>query len=262
MLELENITAGYGDSVVLRDVTLSVPDSKVVALLGPNGAGKTTTLRVAAGLIRPMAGRVMLDGEDVTGCKAHTMTRKGLCLLPESRGIFPSLSVRENLILQSSKGRESECIEQGGEMFPILGQRMKQLAGSLSGGEQQMLALVRTYVTNPKVVVVDEASLGLAPLIVDRIFDALRGIVSKGTSLLLVEQYVTRALDLADDVYLLNRGQIVFSGPADELKGEDVFERYLGIEIGGDESDSSQDAGVGSSSDLQGAINGSEGVEL
>jgi branched-chain amino acid transport system ATP-binding protein len=241
VLELENVTAGYGDTVVLRDVTLSVPDSKVVALLGPNGAGKTTTLRVASGLIRPMAGRVVVDGEDLTGRRPHMMTRKGVCHLPEGRGIFPSLNVRENLILQSPKGSESEGIEQGTTMFPVLGQRMKQLAGSLSGGEQQMLALVRAYVTEPKVVVVDEASLGLAPLIVDRIFEALREIVARGTSLLLVEQYVTRALELADTVYLLNRGQIVFSGPADELDGEEVFERYFGIEVGGTPEPASSD---------------------
>ncbi len=232
MLEIEKVTAGYGDTVVLRDVSLSVPDSKVVALLGPNGAGKTTLLRTASGLIRPMSGRVVLAGEDVTGKRAHVMARKGLCLLPEGRGIFPSLTVRDNLVLQSPKGKEDESIERASEAFPALASRLKQLAGSLSGGEQQMLALVRTYLTNPKIVVVDEASLGLAPLLVDRIFESLRQIVAQGTSLLLVEQYVTRALDLADFAYLINRGQIVFSGPADELRGEDVFERYLGIEVG------------------------------
>ena len=231
MLEIENVTAGYGDTVVLRDVTISVPDSKVVALLGPNGAGKTTTLRVASGLIKPMRGRIVLDGEDLTGRRAHIMTRKGLCHLPEGRGIFPSLSVRENVILQSPKGKETESIEKAVSSFPALANRLKQTAGSLSGGEQQMLALVRTYISNPKIVVVDEASLGLAPLIVDRIFETLRQIVKEGVSLLLVEQYVTRALEIADTVYLLNRGQIVFSGPADEVTGEDVFERYLGIEV-------------------------------
>jgi branched-chain amino acid transport system ATP-binding protein len=232
VLEIENVTAGYGDTVVLRGVSLSVPDSKVVALLGPNGAGKTTLLRSASGLIRPMSGRVVLAGEDVTGKRAYAMARRGLCLLPEGRGIFPSLTVRENLILQSPKGKEEESIERAAENFPALAPRLKQLAGSLSGGEQQMLALVRTYLTDPKIVVVDEASLGLAPLLVDRIFESLRQIVAQGTSLLLVEQYVTRALDIADSAYLLNRGQIVFSGPSEELRGEDVFERYLGIEVG------------------------------
>jgi len=231
MLEIERVTAGYGDTVVLRDVSLSVPDGKVVALLGPNGAGKTTTLRTAAGLIRPSAGRIVLDGEDVTGKKPYAMNRRGLCLLPEGRGIFPSLSVRENLVLQSPKGREDESIARGVEAFPALRDRLSQLAGSLSGGEQQMLALVRAYVTDPKIVVVDEASLGLSPLLVNRIFEALAQIVAGGTSLLLVEQYVTRALELADEVYLLNRGRIVFSGAADEVQGDDVLEHYLGIDV-------------------------------
>ncbi len=207
MLEIEHVTAGYGDTVVLRDVSLSVADSSVVALLGPNGAGKTTLLRTAAGFIRPKSGAIRFDGEDVTGAAAHVMARKGLCLLPEGRGIFPSLTVRDNLILQSPKREEHASIERAVEAFPILGTRIGQTAGSLSGGEQQMLALVRAYVSNPKLVVVDEASLGLAPLVVDKIFDTLRQIVATGTSLLLVEQYVTRALELADRVYLLNRGQ-------------------------------------------------------
>jgi branched-chain amino acid transport system ATP-binding protein len=231
VLELENITAGYGDTVVLRDVSLSVPDSKVVALLGPNGAGKTTLLRVASGLIKPMSGRVILNGEDVTGRKPFYMSRRGMCNLPEGRGIFPSLTVRDNLILQSPKGKEAATIEQAVASFPALTNRMKQLAGSLSGGEQQMLSLVRTLASEPRIVVVDEASLGLAPIIVDRIFETLAQIVSTGVSVLLVEQYVTRALALADSACLLNRGEVVFSGPADELEGDEIFERYFGIEI-------------------------------
>ena len=231
VLELENITAGYGDTVVLRDVSLSVPDSKVVALLGPNGAGKTTLLRVAAGLIKPMSGRVILNGEDVTGKKPFYMCRKGLCNLPEGRGIFPSLTVRDNLILQSKKGKEQATIDLATQSFPALATRLKQTAGSLSGGEQQMLALVRTFASEPRIVVVDEASLGLAPIIVDRIFETLANIVSTGVSVLLVEQYVTRALALADEACLLNRGQVVFSGPADDLEGDEIFERYFGIEI-------------------------------
>jgi branched-chain amino acid transport system ATP-binding protein len=231
VLELENITAGYGDTVVLRDVSLSVPDSKVVALLGPNGAGKTTLLRVASGLIKPMSGRVILNGEDVTGRKPYFMSRRGMCNLPEGRGIFPSLTVRDNLILQSPKGKEAATIEYAVESFPALATRLKQLAGSLSGGEQQMLALVRTVASEPKIVVVDEASLGLAPIIVDRIFETLARIVATGVSVLLVEQYVTRALALADSACLLNRGEVVFTGPADDLEADEIFERYFGIEI-------------------------------
>jgi branched-chain amino acid transport system ATP-binding protein len=232
VLELEAVTAGYGDTVVLRDVTISVPDSKIVALLGPNGAGKTTTLRTASGLIRPMRGRVLLDGVDVTGRRPYALARRGLCHLPEGHGIFPSLTVKENLVLYSPKGKEKESVQKAADQFPALAQRLGQVAGSLSGGEQQMLSLARTYVTNPGIVVVDEASLGLAPVLVDQVFEALRQIVASGTSLLIVEQYVTRALDLADTVYVMNRGEIVLSGAAAELRGEDVFERYLGIEVG------------------------------
>ena len=231
MLELENITAGYGDTVVLRDVTLSVPDAKVVTLLGPNGAGKTTLLRVVSGVIKPMSGRVILNGEDVTGRRPYFMSRRGLCSLPEGRGIFPSLTVKDNLILQSPKGKEAATIERAVTSFPALATRLKQTAGSLSGGEQQMLSLVRTFASDPKIVVVDEASLGLAPIVVDRIFDTLAQIASAGVAILLVEQYVTRALALADAACLLNRGELVFSGSADELEGDEIFERYFGIEM-------------------------------
>ena len=232
MLELEGITAGYGETVVLRDVTLSVPDSGVVALLGPNGAGKTTTLRAASGLIKPMSGRVLLDGEDVTGRKPYAMARRGLCHLPEGHGIFPSLTVKENIVLNSPKGKEKESLVKAGDQFPVLAERLGQAAGSISAGEQKMLSLVRAYLTNPRIVVVDEESLGLSQLLVDQVFDALRQIVAGGAALLLVEQYVTRALELADTAYIMHRGQVVYSGPAAELQGEEVFERYLGIEVG------------------------------
>ena len=233
MLELKGVTAGYGETVVLRDVSISVPDSSVVALLGPNGAGKTTALRTASGVLRPMAGHVLLDGHDVTGEKPYARARRGLCHLPEGNGIFPSLTVKENIVLQSPRGKERQCLEEAGAHFPVLATRLGQQAGSLSGGEQQMLALLRAYFSNPSIVVVDEASLGLSPLLVDQVFAALSQIVAGGTSLLIVEQYVTRrVLELADSVYIMNRGQIVFSGAAADLRGEDVFERYLGIEVG------------------------------
>lgn len=234
LLELDGVTAGYGDTVVLRDVSLVVPPGGVVALLGPNGAGKTTMLRTASGLLCPVAGQVRLAGRDMTGRGAHEMARAGLCHLPEGRGIFPSLSVRENLVLASPKGRQAQAIQTAGERFPVLASRLRQLAGSLSGGEQQMLALARAFLTEPLIVVVDEPSLGLSPMVVDHIFQSLESIVRAGTALLLVEQYVNRALELADSVYLLNRGTVVFSGEARDLSGSDVFERYLGIEVGTD----------------------------
>lgn len=232
VLELKDVTAGYGDTVVLRQVSLSVPPSGVAALLGPNGAGKTTLLRTAAGLLRPMSGRVRLAGAEMTGRGAHQMARAGLCHLPEGRGIFPSLTVRENLLLATPRGRTLDAVAVAGEKFPVLGSRLKQLAGSLSGGEQQMLALARAFLSQPVIVVVDEPSLGLSPLVVEEIFRSLQSIARSGTAVLLVEQYVNRALELADTVHLLSRGTVVFSGAADELTGSDIFERYLGIEVG------------------------------
>ena len=228
MLELRNITGGYGDTVVLRDVTISVPRGSVIALLGPNGAGKTTTLRMASGLLRPKQGEIFFDGNDISKQPPFQRTRRGICLIPEGRGIFPSLTVRENLMLHTEKRRQHQAFERAVDTFPILGKRRGQVAGTLSGGEQQMLALVRAYVSNPKVVLVDEASLGLAPLVVDALFKFIERIASEGVSLLLVEQYITKALDLASGVYLINQGQIVHSGPAKDLDEAQVFALYTG----------------------------------
>jgi branched-chain amino acid transport system ATP-binding protein len=228
VLEIRSLTGGYGDTVVLRDVSLTVPASSVVALLGPNGAGKSTTLRMASGLLRPRSGQVFLDGEDITTLRPAARVRRGLCHLPEGRGVFPSLSVRENLVLFSPKGQESASFEQAVSVFPVLGERRKQAAGTLSGGEQQMLALARTYVSNPRLILVDEASLGLAPLVVDYIFEFLERIVQEGAALLLVEQYVARALALASTVYVLHKGEIVFSGPSDDLEEDTLFALYAG----------------------------------
>jgi branched-chain amino acid transport system ATP-binding protein len=229
MLELQGIIGGYENSIVLRDVSISVPDGSVVALLGPNGAGKSTTLRMASGLLRPKEGRIILDGEDVTNLTPNRRMRKGICHIFEGRGVFPSLSVRENLRMQVPKGRSlSEGIERAVTAFPVLGQRLSQQAGSMSGGEQQMLALVRAYLTEPKVVLVDEASLGLAPLVVDGIFEFLGNIAADGVALLIVEQYVNRALALASTVHVLSQGVIVSSGPSDELDEETIFSLYSG----------------------------------
>ncbi len=229
-LELVDVVAGYGQTTVLRGVSISVPQSAVVALLGPNGAGKTTLLRVASGVLGSRSGRVVLGGRDVTGLHVHELTRQRLCHVPEGRGVFPSLSVRENLRLFSPRGRETECIDRAITVFPRLAQRLKQTAGSLSGGEQQMLAIVRAYITDPAVVLVDEASMGLGPIVVEQLFDFLSNLASEGASLLLVEQYVHRALALAQHVYVLSQGRIVLSGAPAELEGQDLFARYLGVE--------------------------------
>ena len=227
-LEVRGVSSGYGHTTILRDVSLTVPASGVTALLGPNGAGKTTLLKTIAGLLRPTSGSVVLDGEDVTSLAPNQRDRRGLCLIPEGRGIFRSLTVRENLSLQAVPGTERESADRAVEAFPVLGERMTQLAGTLSGGQQQMLAVARAYVRDPKVILVDEASLGLAPIVVDDIFSFLEDVTRAGASLLIVDQFVSRALALADTAYVLRRGEIAFAGTSAELQSGDVFEQYLG----------------------------------
>ena len=227
-LELRRITAGYGRSIVLRDIDLDVPAGSVVALLGPNGAGKTTALRVAAGLLRASEGHVILDGQDVTARKPFQRARNGICLIPESRGIFPNLSVSDNLRLQVPPWKENTGYELSLEAFPVLKGRLGKAAGSLSGGEQQMLALSRCFLSDPKIVLLDEVSTGLAPRIIDEIFDALLRLGRHGISLLLVEQYIGRALDIADRVYLLGRGTVTFRGDPSELDEAELMRRYAG----------------------------------
>jgi branched-chain amino acid transport system ATP-binding protein len=225
---MEHVTGGYGATVILRDVSIIVPDGSIVALVGPNGAGKTTALRMASGLLRPRSGRVALGENEVTRMSPSQRVRLGLCHLIEGRGVFPSLTVRENLRLFSPKGRESELFDEAAAAFPILAERRDQQAGTLSGGEQQMLALSRAYVSGARIVLVDEASLGLAPMIVDVIFEFLELLAHSGISLLLVEQYVARALQLADTVYVMQQGEIAFCGAASDLDEERIFALYAG----------------------------------
>ncbi len=176
MFTLRGITSGYGDTVVLRDVDFTVGEGEVVALLGPNGAGKTTLLRTATGFVKPSRGSIEFDGVDLTKAPGHRFASRGVCMLPEGRGIFPSLTVLENIRVQAGRRPErpmSDVVDEVRELFPVLTDRLRQTAGDLSGGEQQMLALCRAYITRPRVVLVDEASLGLAPLVVDTIYKAL-----------------------------------------------------------------------------------------
>ena len=229
MLELRGVSAGYGGQTVLRDVDLVVPDRSVVALLGPNGAGKTTTLKVAAGLLRPTAGQVVLDSVDATDWSSYQRASGGVCYVPEGRGIFRELSVRDNLKLQAPPGMNGEAVQRATEAFPVLGQRLNQRAGTLSGGEQQMLALAHAWLSSPKLVLVDEVSLGLAPKLVDQIFEYLHQITTQGVALLLVEQYVSRALELADYVYILKKGRIQLVAEPAQLNDEDILASYLGV---------------------------------
>ncbi len=228
-LDIDGASAGYGTTVVLRDVSIVVPPASVVALLGPNGAGKTTLLRAASGMLPLREGTVRLGGHDVTGRPSHELAARGLCHVPEGRGVFPGLTVRQNLVLQGAAGREDEAVERAVTAFPVLGQRLSQLAGTLSGGEQQMLALSHARVSDPAVVLLDEVSMGLAPQVIDDIFAFLADLASGGAALLIVEQYVTRALQLADYVYLMSQGGVAFVGEPAELADSDVFATYLGV---------------------------------
>jgi len=228
-LELRGVSARYGPSVVLRDVDLSVRPGETVALLGPNGAGKTTLLRAAAGLPVGVSGSVFLGGSDVTRDRSHRRSRAGLCLVPEGRAIFPNLTVAENIRLH--RGSSRATADRVFEAFPILAERRNQRAGLMSGGQQQMLALARCLTTDPEVVLLDEVSMGLAPRVVDEIFAGLRRLAETGVALLLVEQYVDRALAMADRVVLLERGRTSYSGPASAIDRDAVLESYLGADI-------------------------------
>jgi branched-chain amino acid transport system ATP-binding protein len=232
-VHLESVDAGYGSTPVLRGVTLTVPAGGVTALVGPNGAGKSTLLKVVAGLVPASSGRVDLLGEDATGLAAEQRVGRGLCLVPEGRGVYRGLSVRENLVMQSSRGGEDAAIARAVEMFPVLGTRLRQQAGTMSGGEQQMLALSAAVARDAKLILVDEPSLGLAPVIVDVVFEFLekvRGTDGSDVALLVVDQFVHRVLALATEAHVLRRGEIVHSGPAAELAAGDAFEKYLGEE--------------------------------
>lgn len=228
-MRLEGLTAGYGRSVALRDVDLVVPAGKTVALLGANGAGKSTLLKAAAGLVATFSGQVFIGDKRVDQLAQHDRAKLGLCLIPEGHAIFRQLTVRENIAMYTGGGRVNEAIERAASAFPVLGQRLGQEAGTLSGGQQQMLALTRALVVEAPLILADELSMGLAPVIVDEIFEVVDRFRSEGRALLIVEQFVSRALAIADYVYILHKGEIVSVGePAQCRRNEEVFERYVG----------------------------------
>jgi branched-chain amino acid transport system ATP-binding protein len=226
-LRLDAVTGGYEDTTVLRDISLEVKKGAVVALLGPNGAGKSTLLKMISGVIAPKRGRILRGDEDVTRHSVHQRASQGLCHIPDGGGIFPSLTVKENLILASPRGKEPEAIERATNAFPALGQQLGQVAGNLSGGQQQMLAVVRSYLSSADLILIDEVSMGLAPVVVDEIFAFISDLSARGTSILLVEQYVARVLAIASHVYMLNQGSVTVSSSAEEVRRSDLFEHYL-----------------------------------
>ncbi len=229
MLSLSGVHAGYGEVAVLHGLDLHVHRAECVVLLGPNGVGKTTTLRTISGVLRPRLGTVSLDGTRIDRRPAHTIARMGVAHVPEGRGIFPGLSVRENLTLGtfSGRGRGSGAgYDRVVELFPVLAEKLHQRAGALSGGQQQMLAIGRGLMAAPTVLLLDEPSLGLSPVVVEQVLAALRAIKEQGTTILLVEQNVRHALRLADYAYVINRGIVVAEGSGDEV-AQNIDRAYL-----------------------------------
>jgi branched-chain amino acid transport system ATP-binding protein len=234
LLVLENIHTYYGNVHALKGINLTVEEGEIVTLIGANGAGKTTTLRTISGLIKPREGRIIFDGQELNKVPAHKIVYMGISHAPEGRKIFPTLTVEENLLLGAySLGNDRKAIEANKErvfaLFPRLAERRKQLAGTLSGGEQQMLAIGRALMSKPRLLLLDEPSLGLAPMLVRAIFETIKEINRQGVTILLVEQNARAALKLAQRAYVLETGRIVLSGPSHELlQDERVRKAYLG----------------------------------
>ena len=233
MLTLENVSVNYGAIEALTDISMTVAKGEVVTLIGANGAGKTTTLRTITGLLEPRQGRVMFEDDDISGKPTHRLVARGISMSPEGRGVFANLSVRENLqmgaYLNKDKRKISSDMDRAFKMFPRLKERESQKAGTLSGGEQQMLAIGRALMSNPRLLLLDEPSLGLAPLVVHTIFEAIDEIRAKGTTILLVEQNAHAALGHSDRAYVLETGRIVMEGPSKELAADPrIKEAYLG----------------------------------
>ena len=234
-LEVRELRAGYGGLPVLHGISLIAPAGRITVLVGANGAGKTTLLKTLAGVMAPVSGSVLLDREPLSADIPADRVRRGMALVPEGRHLFPGMSVRENLELGgylATRQQRADMLERVTETFPRLGERLSQLAGTMSGGEQQMLAIGRALMSRPRLLLLDEPSLGLAPKMVDEMFAALRRINKEGTTVLLVEQNVFQALNVADYAYVLGHGEMIAEGAAWELRGNELIKRvYLGEAI-------------------------------
>ena len=235
MLEVNNIHTYYGNIHALKGITLTVEEGEIVTLIGANGAGKTTTLRTISGLLRPLQGDVVFEGEDILNIPPHRMVYKGVAMVPEGRGIFARLTVSENLDMgafsRNDKQSISSDLERVFTLFPRLKERRTQVAGTLSGGEQQMLAIGRSIMSSPRLLLLDEPSMGLAPVLVETIFDTIEAINKEGTTVLLVEQNANMALGIANRGYVMQTGEIVLSDKADKLMKDPTIQKaYLGVE--------------------------------
>ena len=234
MLTIDKIHVNYGSFQALDGVSLQVNEGEIVALLGSNGAGKTTTINTASGLLRPLAGTVTFNGEDLSKYKLHEISSLGLVQVPEGRKLFPDMTIHENLLVGSyakaARAKRQENLDMCYEMFPKLKERQKQLAGSLSGGERQMVAIARALMQCPKLLMLDEPSLGLAPVVVEQVFEIIQSINKMGTTILLVEQNVQASLEIADRAYVIETGKNVMEGSAKELLANDELKAaYLGM---------------------------------
>ncbi len=234
MLRLEDVDAFYGDLQALFGVSLEVRDKEILALVGANAAGKTTTLRVISGLLRPQTGRVLFNGDDLSRVAAHQRVERGIVQVPEGRRLFPFMTVAENLLLgahpQAARNARDRSLDYVYSLFPVLAERRVQLAGSLSGGEQQMCAIARALMARPRLLMLDEPTLGLAPVLVGKIFETVRTINADGVTVLLVEQNVRQALTLAHRACVLESGRLALTGPAADLLGDERLKRaYLGL---------------------------------
>ena len=237
MLRVENISAAYGKVAVLQGITITVPENQLVALIGSNGAGKTTTLRAISGMIAPQSGQIFLGEEEITGLPLHEIARRGMAHSPEGRRIFPNLSVRDNLLMgaflrltgKRPRGDVGADIDRIFALFPRLMERQRQLAGTLSGGEQQMLAMGRALMLNPRILLLDEPSMGLAPRLVEEVFATIARLKAERITMLLVEQFAAAALAVADYGYVLENGRIAVEGPAATLRRDKAVQAaYLG----------------------------------
>lgn len=232
MLQLTNIKAGYGNIQALKDISLNVPEGKIVSLIGANGAGKTTTMRSITGTLKVTSGDILFAGQSIKGLAPHQIVKRGISLVPEGRQILQGMTVLENLEMgayQRRDGEVQEDLEKIFQQFPILKERSGQLGGTLSGGQQQMLAIGRAIMARPKLLLLDEPSMGLAPLVVQEIFEVIQKVAKTGTTIMLVEQNAKKALSIADYAYVMETGQIVLEGPANEVANDPrVLDAYLG----------------------------------
>jgi branched-chain amino acid transport system ATP-binding protein len=233
MLEVKNIQVAYGKIIAVKDVSVTVNEGEIVTLIGSNGAGKSTTLRTISGLIKPKSGEITFNGKRIDGVPGHEIVGMGICHSPEGRRIFPRMTVKENLelgaFLRNNKSEVAADMDRVLDLFPRLKERIKQTAGTMSGGEQQMLAVSRALMGDPKLLLLDEPSMGLAPVLVELIFDTIVKIRKQGITILLIEQNATAALEVADRAYVLESGKVKMSGSAAELRSDDkVTKAYLG----------------------------------